>query len=139
MTFLLNNTVKESEIEKDEANISHSVPITGTDMSLVHEIWLEPDENGQMLPGLCLCGPMGDAFRALLDESAIKISEIKGRSHFETMVRYHEFLGCEAYTSHHPEDFEPYPEEWLHIQYNFLRESRAARPACKVLPPKGEN
>jgi len=30
---------------------------------LIHEIWLDPDPDGQLQAGLCLAGSMGDSFR----------------------------------------------------------------------------
>jgi len=30
-------------------------------LELVHEVWLDAEAGGQMLPGLCLAGPMGKA------------------------------------------------------------------------------
>jgi hypothetical protein len=29
---------------------------------LIHEVWLDPEPDGQMHPGLCLAGPMGVDF-----------------------------------------------------------------------------
>ena len=60
---------------------------------LVHEIWLDPEPDGQMLPGLCLAGPMGDGFRSLLNEGALKIGEISGTSRFEVMTKYWKLQG----------------------------------------------
>ncbi|MEH7839814.1 MULTISPECIES: hypothetical protein [Rhizobium] len=48
---------------------------------LIHEVWLDPEPDGQMLPDLCLAGPMGNDFRALLKPGAVKAAELKGHSH----------------------------------------------------------
>ncbi|WP_246622368.1 hypothetical protein [Rhizobium laguerreae] len=55
---------------------------------LIHEVWLDPEPDGQMLPGLCLAGPMGNDFRALLKLEAVKAAELSGHSHFEAMTKY---------------------------------------------------
>lgn len=83
---------------------------------LIHEIWLDPEPDGQMLPGLCLAGPMGDGFRSLLSEGAVKIGEIVGHSHFDIMSKYWKLQGWGKYGTRYQQDYEPYPDEWVSIQ-----------------------
>lgn len=83
---------------------------------LIHEIWLDPDPDGQMLPGLCLAGPMGDGFRSLLSEGAVKAGEIIGHSHFDAMTKYWRHQGWGEYKTPHQQDYMPYPHEWVLIQ-----------------------
>lgn len=85
---------------------------------LVHEVWEEPDENGQMLEGLCLAGPDGDAFRAALGESARLIATFEAASHVEAMTKYYSMYGRGKYVAAHPTDYEPYPNEWRIRQQN---------------------
>ncbi len=87
---------------------------------LVHEVWLDPDADGQLLPGLCLAGPMGDDFRALLNEGAVKAGEITGHSHFDVMTKYWKLQGWGEYQTEHRQDHEPYPAEWVRIQRPFI-------------------
>jgi hypothetical protein len=79
--------------------------------SLLHEVWEEPDENGQVLEGLCLAGPEGNAFRALLGESACLIATFEAGSHAEAMTRYYSMYGRGKYVATHSSDYYPYPEE----------------------------
>lgn len=87
---------------------------------LVHEMWLDPQPDGQMLPGLCLAGPMGDGFRSLLKKGAVKSGELTGHSHFDIMTKYWMHQGWGAYRTEHPQDHEPYPDEWVLIQHTYF-------------------
>lgn len=87
---------------------------------LVHEIWLDPEPDGQMLPGLCLAGPMGEGFRSLLNNGALKVGEVRGTSTFDTMTKYWELQGWGVYKARFQQDHEPYPEEWVTIQHSYL-------------------
>lgn len=82
-------------------------------VKLVHEIWVEYDEDGKPLDGMCLAGPDGDGFRALLAPGAQLVYILEGGSHFESMTLYYQLLGRGTYTTNQPWDTEPYPEEWL--------------------------
>lgn len=88
---------------------------------LVHEIWLDPEPDGQMLPGLCLAGPMGDGFRSLLNKGAIKVGEVRGTSTFDVMTKYWKLQGLGEYRARFQQDHEPYPEEWVTIQRKYLK------------------
>lgn len=80
--------------------------------SLLHEVWEEPDENGQMLEALCLAGPDGDAFRATLAEGARLVATFEAASHVEAMTEYYAMYGRGKYVSEHLADYDPYPQEW---------------------------
>jgi hypothetical protein len=73
-----------------------------------------------MLAGLCLAGPMGDKFRSLLAEGAVKAGEITGHSHFDVMTKYWSLLGWGEYQTEHRQDHEPYPDEWGLIQRTYF-------------------
>ncbi len=87
---------------------------------LIHEVWLDPEADGQMLPGLCLAGPMGNDFRALLKPEAVKAAELTGHSHFDAMTKYWKLQGWGEYEAESPQDHEPYPDEWAAIQGTFF-------------------
>jgi hypothetical protein len=87
---------------------------------LIHEVWLDPEPDGQMLPGLCLAGPMGNDFRALLVPEAVKAAELRGHSHFDAMTKYWKLQGWGEYEAEYPQDHEHYPDEWAAIQRTFL-------------------
>jgi len=95
---------------------------------LVHEIWLNPEPDGQLLPGLCLAGPMEDGFRALLNKGAIKAGEITGHSHFDVMTKYWKLQGWGEYQTEHRQDHELYPEEWVLTQRPFIEQTPKGRP-----------
>jgi hypothetical protein len=88
---------------------------------LVFEVWLDPEPDGQMLPGLCLAGPMGDGFRALLTEHAFRADTLTGHSHFDVMTKYWRRQGWGDYRTEHPEDHEPFPEQWFQVQRAYLK------------------
>lgn len=90
-------------------------------IGLVHEIWLDRESDGDLSPGLCLAGPMGDGFRALLNEDASKVGEITGSSHFDVMTKYWKHQGWGEYATDHEQDYQPYPEEWVSVQRAFLK------------------
>lgn len=92
---------------------------------LIFELWLDPEPDGQMLPGLCQAGPMGDGFRLLLNEGAIRVGTLSGHSHFDVMTRYWKYQGWGEYKTEHSEDYQPFPEQWLHIQRSHLSTAEA--------------
>ena len=79
---------------------------------LIHEVWVEPDEHGQLLESCCLAGPDGDDFRRMLSPAARLVHTFSAGSYFEAMTIYNRLLGRGPYTTDHSWDFEPYPEEW---------------------------
>lgn len=91
------------------------------DHALVHEIWLDPEPDGQMLTGLCIAGPMGDDFRGKLNRGAIKTGTIEGFSHFDVMTKYWKVNGWGAYRAKSSDDHELYPLGWITIQREFFR------------------
>jgi len=86
--------------------------------TLTHEVWEQPDERGQMLPGVCLAGPDGDGFRALLEVGARLVTTFEASSDFEAMSIYYAMYNRGKYTTDHAWDYEPYPEEWAVTQSN---------------------
>jgi hypothetical protein len=90
---------------------------------LVHEIWLDPETDGQMLPGLCLAGPMGNGFRTLLNKGALKVAELRGTSTFHVMTKYWKLQGWGEYETSLQQDHELYPEEWVTIQRSCLNDA----------------
>ncbi|TDW16610.1 hypothetical protein EV128_13462 [Rhizobium azibense] len=83
---------------------------------MIFEIWLDPEPDGHMLPGLCIAGPMGDDYRSLLNSGAVKAGEIEGHSHFEVMTRYWHLQGWGEYRTEHSQDHEPFRDEWAVVQ-----------------------
>jgi hypothetical protein len=84
--------------------------------NLTHEIWEEPDGDGGWLPGLCLAGPDGDAFRNRQSSAARLVRTFTAGSHFEAMTIYHRLLGREPYTAADASDHETYPDAWAERQ-----------------------
>jgi hypothetical protein len=80
--------------------------------SLKHEVWEEPDGEGGWLPDLCLAGPDGDGFRALLRPGARCVRTFTAGSHVEAMTTYNDMLGREPYVTDLDCDNAPYPESW---------------------------
>jgi hypothetical protein len=83
---------------------------------LVHEIWEDVGDDGGVLPGLCLAGPDGEAFRNLLRRDARCAGRFEAGSHFEAMTIYYRHYGWGRYTSDLASDREPYPEGWSERQ-----------------------
>jgi hypothetical protein len=80
---------------------------------LRHEVWVGADG----LPGCCLAGPDGEAARRLFAEGGAKLVwTFEACSHFDAMVKYHQYLGREPYTTEYAQDHEPYPDEWFKAQ-----------------------
>jgi hypothetical protein len=80
---------------------------------MLHEVWQDAGDDGQLLPGCCLAGPDGDAFRQSLSSGARLIHTFEAGSHLEAMTIYYQLMGWSAYRSTQPADAEPYPPEWL--------------------------
>ncbi len=83
---------------------------------LMHEVWEDPDEDGQMLESVCLAGPDGDDARALLSPGARLVTTFSAGSHFEAMTRYYAMYDRGEYITDQASDHEPYPEEWAAVQ-----------------------
>jgi hypothetical protein len=79
---------------------------------LLHEVWEEPDGQGNWLPGLCLAGPDGEDFRKTLAPGARCVRRFEAGSHFDAMTVFHDYLGREPYTTAHAQDHASYPQEW---------------------------
>ena len=87
---------------------------------LIHEIWEVLDDQGHVLPSLCLAGPQGEDFRRRLHQDAIEtartipqcVRRFEADSHFEAMTIYYRHYGWAAYTADFASDREPYPEDW---------------------------
>ena len=79
---------------------------------LIHEIWEEPNEDGDPLPGLCRAGPDGDGFRKLLNKDARCVHRFEAGSYVEAMNIYYRYYGWGTYTTDFACDHDPYPEEW---------------------------
>ena len=77
--------------------------------TMKHEVWEEVDEYGQVLEGMCLAGPAGDGFRALLHSSARLVATFEAGSHVEAMNLFYAMYGRGPYATDHPSDLLPYP------------------------------
>ncbi len=80
-------------------------------VALLHEIWIESDDNGQDLESCCLAGKDGEEFRKSLSSNARLMRTFEASSHYEAMTIFHEILGREKYTTTHEWAYLPYPEE----------------------------
>ena len=78
---------------------------------LTHELWEE--ELGWTF---CLAGPMGNGARSVLSQGAKLVWTVNAGSHFEAMTKYYEHQGWGCYSTDHPIDRDPYPDEWAKIQ-----------------------
>jgi hypothetical protein len=85
-------------------------------VDLVHEVWIDENDEGQSFESCCLAGPDGDAFRKLLSPSARLVHTFTAGCHFEAMTLYHRFLDREPYTTDQPSDHLPYPAAWRERQ-----------------------
>lgn len=83
---------------------------------LLHEIWIQADENGRPLEGCCLAGPAGEDFRKLLNPDAKLVNIFKANCHFEAMNIYYQYCDLETYISDRDWDHEPYPDAWAQKQ-----------------------
>lgn len=84
---------------------------------LVHEIWIEERATGS-LPGLCLAGPDGDAFRRMMASDARLVRTFEAETNFEAMTIYYRHNGWGDYKLNDPMDQKPYPESWARRQQN---------------------
>jgi hypothetical protein len=78
---------------------------------LTYEVWEQPDDSGQMLPGLVLAGPDGDSFRRLLEPGARLTTRFDAGSHFEAMSTYYQLVGYGEYYNDEPWCHEPHSQE----------------------------
>ena len=78
---------------------------------LIYEVWLDPDENGGYLPGLCLAGPEGDGFRKHLQAGAVLTSTFPAESTFDAMSQYYRRNGWGDWTTPFPVDHEIHSRE----------------------------
>ena len=83
---------------------------------LIHEVWEEIGERGELLPGLCEAGPNGDGFRKLLAPGARLVHTFEAGSYFEAMMIYYRRYGWGDYTTEFAIDYEPYPQAWADLQ-----------------------
>lgn len=79
-----------------------------------------PSQMVNCSPVFVWLGPMGDNFRALLNEGAVKAGEITGHSYFDVMTKYWKLQSWGEYQTEHRQDHEPYPDEWVRIQRPFI-------------------
>jgi hypothetical protein len=84
--------------------------------TLIHEVWEDLDDDGQILSSVCLAGPDGDGFRALLSSNARRVATFSASCHYEAMTKYYAMYGRGDYTTDQAWDYEPYPEEWAVVQ-----------------------
>ena len=79
---------------------------------LIHEIWEDVGDDSSVLPGLCLAGPDGEAFRKLLHRDARCTVRFEAGSYFEAMTIYYRLYDRGEYTTEFGVDHDPYPDEW---------------------------
>jgi hypothetical protein len=86
----------------------------------LHEIWMRPDEHGQLLPACLPFGPAGDGARALNEPGSSCVFVFWANSYFEAMTFYYSFLGFGTYTTNEEWDYKPYPQDWLEEQRGYI-------------------
>ena len=96
---------------------------------LVHEIWIDPDEQGQTNQQCLRAGPDGDAARSLMGDKRQLLTTFEAGSYLEAMTIYFEYFGRGPYTAKYEWDAKPYPEEDAERQ-------RAAGVSFKEKPRK---
>lgn len=87
----------------------------------IHEIWLCPNEDGELLPECIPFGPAGDASRDLHEPGSVCVWLFFANSHYEAMQIFYEFCGYGAYTTSEDWDFQKYPESWYREQQDYLQ------------------
>jgi hypothetical protein len=85
-----------------------------------HEIWLSPDEDGQLLPSCISLGPTGDAARNLNESGSECVWVFWAMSPIDAMQIYYDFLDFGTYRTEFPEDSELYPDAWITEQHAYL-------------------
>lgn len=87
--------------------------------TLVHEVWVSLDENGQELHACITAGSRGNGARELLKEENAKLLYcFEAETHFDALTKYHLRTHNEVYSNPQPDpwDFQPYPQEWADQQ-----------------------
>ena len=90
-------------------------------LGYLHEIWMCPDETGQLLPACIPFGPSGDRARELLEPGSECVWVFWSNTNYETMRIYYEFVGYGAYVTDEEWRNERYPDEWCEEQLQYLR------------------
>jgi hypothetical protein len=85
-----------------------------------HEIWLSPDEDGELLPSCIPLGPAGDAARSVSEPGSECVWIFWAMSHIEAMQIYYEFMDFGTYQTEFREDSMPFPNAWISEQLAFL-------------------
>ena len=89
-------------------------------LGYLHEIWLSPQEDGQLLESCIPFGPSGDGARALQEDGSYCILFFWANSHFEAMTYYYQFFGRGRYSTNEEWDHTTYPLAWVEEQRNFI-------------------
>lgn len=90
-------------------------------LGYLHEVWLCPDEYGNLLPACIPSGPDGDAARALNEPESKWVWTFWAHSHAETMRVYYEFVGYGVYAVQNDVDYQPYSPDVCERQMAYLR------------------
>jgi len=86
----------------------------------IHEIWLCPSDDGELLPSCIPFGPAGSSARELNEPGSVCIWLFFANSHFEAMQIYYQFNDLGEYTTSEQQDHQPYPESWYIEQQYYL-------------------
>ncbi|MEQ1899351.1 MAG: hypothetical protein ABL866_01315 [Devosia sp.] len=92
-------------------------------VSLIHEVWIDPTEDGQTHQSLLLAGPDGDGARKLMGPNCQQVTTFSADSHFEAMTIYYRIWEWGTYATDHDWDYEPYPESWAQRQKTNRRDA----------------
>jgi hypothetical protein len=89
---------------------------------LQHQVWWEPDGQGNCRPSVCFAGPDGDDFRKRLVPGSLCVQIFDADSPAEAMVHGHFYVGGPR-PHIKPQDREPYPQEWADRQHGNMTDA----------------
>jgi hypothetical protein len=93
---------------------------------LLHEVWWEPDGQGDWRRSICLAGPDGDDFRKRLAPGACCVHTFEADSPAEAIARGHHHVSKGPYPPIQPQDREPYPQEWADRQHVIMTDAECS-------------
>ncbi len=75
----------------------------------------------------CSTRDRGEESRRQLGPEARLVTTISAGSHFEAMAAYYRLVGWGEYTTNQPQDYQPYPQEWI-LEQSAVPGAAADRP-----------
>jgi hypothetical protein len=90
---------------------------------LLHEVWEEPDGQGNCRRNVCLAGPDGESFRKQLAPGSLCVHTFEADSPMQAMACSHHWLSKGPFPAIQPQDREPYPQEWADRQHAIMTDA----------------